>query len=146
MIRVLERLRKYRLLVEDNPDNPTVYKRVASKMPLFRKMYAKLEQKRAALSFVSISIYSQTPTKPGDTTESTFVEGGDSYSDSKCYSENISMTGSVKSMMLSMQTNNEKSYAQISESFDLGHHDTFDKKLEQIRMEIERLNFLLKPF
>ena len=146
MLRVLERLRKYRLLVEENPDNSTVYKRVGSKMPLFRKMYAKLKQKRGTLSFESMSIYSHSGMKPGDTTESTFAEGMESYSEGKSYGDGISVTGSVKSMLLSLQTNNEKTYTQINESFDLSCSETFDKKLEEIRLEIQRLDFLLKPF
>lgn len=146
MLRVLERLRKYRILVEENPENATVYKRVGTKMPLFRKMFAKLKQKRGTLSFNSVSIYSKSGKKHADTTESTFAEGMESYSDGKSYQEGLSVTGSVKSMLLSLQTNNEKSYTQINESFDLSCHETFDHKLEEIRLEIQRLEFLLTPF
>lgn len=131
MLRVLDRLEKYKALIKKSPDDPITAKRISSKLPLFKKMYSKLLKKKAELKF-SQSFYNKTPVKKEFNNESTCLELKDFPSESKSISDNMSMTNSIQSLMKSMKTANFKKGG-LNESFDYRNEDQFDQKLHEIK-------------
>lgn len=133
MVRVLDKLRKYQVLYNNDPDDENTRNRIAGKLPFFKNMYNKLAQKTAELTF-NQSIYDKTPSKSKniDRTESTCIEARDYWSDNKSFKDNASINKSLKSLMMSIKTNNLKNRG-VDESFDYEDSSLFDYKLNQIR-------------
>ena len=141
MTRVLERLQKYEALVENNPKDPTVHKRISSKLPLFEKMYMKLLQKRKELSLKN-SFFGKSPRKnPGN--ESTCMDSRDFYSDHKSFKDTVSVSNSMHSLMKSMKTCNFTGN-KVNESFDYRDEGVFDTKLTQIGDLITKLKVMVR--
>lgn len=139
-MRVLERLKNYQNLYENNPSDPSIKKRVLVKLPLFKNMYKKLANKRASLNFEN-SIYSKTPNKNDESNESTRFETKDFYSDAKSFNDNLSLGQSIqsmKSLMKTMKSNNPKSFM-INDSFEFCNQENFDSKLNEIKNIIKKL-------
>ena len=130
MVRVLERLKKYCALLENDPEDESLYKRISSKLPLFEKMYAKLLKKRMELNFKS-SFFSKSPSK-GLGNESTWMDSKDFISDEKSYSENLSVSNSIQSLVHSFKTCNFI-IERVHENYDINNEEEFDKKLNEIR-------------
>lgn len=140
MTRVLERLHKYHALVENNPKDPTVRKRIFSKLPLFEKMYVKLLKKRKELS-LNNSFFGKSP-KKGFGNESTCMDSRDFFSDHKSIKDNVSVSNSMHSLLKSMKTCNFNGN-KVNESFDYRDEGVFDRKLGEIGELITKLKVMV---
>lgn len=142
MVRVVERLKKYQSLFENNPKDANVHKRISSKLPLFWKMYKKLRTKRSELKFGGEES-SPSKWKKGIGNESTRMDSRDFGMDGASQNDNNSLANSLQSLLKSVQTYNLKG-ERVNESFDYGNGSQFDKKLEEIYQIIVRLEKLVQ--
>ena len=131
MLRVLDRLKKYKTLYEMSPSDPTTVKRISSKLPLFSKMYSKLLKKRQELKF-SPSFFNKSPPKKGMGNESTRMDSKDFPSECTIFHDSVSLTNSTQSLMQSFKTANLKKGG-VNESFDYRNEIQFDEKLQEIK-------------
>ena len=134
MLRVLDRLKKYKVLYEKTSSDANTIKRIKSKLPLFSKMYSKLLKKRRELKF-SPSFFSKSPLKKGMENESTRNDSKDFPEECHIFHDNISLTNSTQSMMQSYKTANLKKGG-VNESFDYRNENQFDEKLQEIKDNI----------
>ena len=138
MVRVLERLKTYETLYENNKNDPNIKKRVSAKLPLFENMFKKLAKKRSSLTFEN-SFHNKTPNKKNDSIESTRLEGKDFFSDTKSFNDNISLAHSMQSLMKTVKSTQQKSFM-INDSFEFCDQNKFDSKLYEIKNIIDKLN------
>ena len=91
MVRVLERLKKYHAMYQNNPNDLNVRKRISSKLPLFWKMYKKLVKKRTELKFSDLNNKGSPMKYKGFSNDSTRMDSKDFCSDLKSINDNLSL-------------------------------------------------------
>ena len=143
MVRVVERLKKYQSLFENNPTDANVKKRISSKLPLFWKMYQKLQKKRAELKFEGEDWSPSKQKWSVSANESTRMDSKDFGADSKSINDNTSLANSLQSLLKSVQTYNYKG-ERLNDSFDHHNASQFDMKLEEIHLIIVKLEKLVQ--